>query len=510
MPTARLRTFVNPRRPEFTTGGNSFKQEPGASPMADRLTAVLFVVILLAGCSSQDAAPSPGPKLGLDPSEPDAAAPTPTFSNPAASRTGSMHGTVQAPKGPVADAIVTLAGYPFAAATAPNGTFAFSGLTPGNYTVNVRAPGFTPAEKEATVQEGRATQVNMDLVADTSAQAGPLLADFWQGRTEVVVADGTYGRSTGDGAALDAMDFVPAVMFFCRSTPQSSEEQLIPIVFDDIHQLAWPGTAQVKVEVSWDPLMYPGNIHLQLDPRPGVDMAVSPDIPNGGSHTFDIPAEWADSPYQRFSTWLLGICPGATHGMGSHLYQWPQVIEFDAKVTFVRGHPLPPLAPPRDVYGNDTSMVIVDEARSDDGDLYARAYFAAPHDRTNTAIYRFEPTQGTLVPPGTAYVEAYLEWDWGGGDVSLSYVSAALHPQFQKEWSNHIVPEPVESGPNHKLYRIALTADDWDGPDDNRTAWRFFWNQAGQEAETIGTIPPEPWTIGLRVVAFSAAGLRDG
>jgi hypothetical protein len=457
-----------------------------------RVLLLLSLACLLGGCVGPTDVASP--PHGADPPS---GAPNPTrpaLSNPEI-ETGDVAGRVLGPDGPLAGANLRLQGLPLATTSGPSGAFAFTGLKPGTYTLEARAAGHTASSTRADIRAGSVTEVAITMAREAGA-AGPLLADFWGGRSEAVVADGTYSRSDGAGMVLEAFDYVP-VLGFCRSTATDSEEQLIPIHFDDDHQLVWPGTAAMTIQVSWDPVLYPGPVHLQIDPKPGVNITTSPDVANGGSHTFEVLPGWADLPYQRFSSWTIGICLAPS---GSQPI-WPQILDFQAKVTLVRGHPLPVLGAPEDLYGSQTRVLLVDEVKQGD-DPFDLAYLAVPHDRTRHE-WRFELADGTKVPPGTAYLEAYLEWDWGGGDVSLSYVSAAIHPRFHGDWSKHLVPEPVESGPGFHRYRIALTADDWDGADDNRTAWRFWWNEAGQEANAQGQIPPEPWTVGLRVVAVS-------
>ena len=455
--------------------------------------AAVATVLALAGCAA-----APGPQAQAPP----VAGPA----EPAVAvdgGTGHLAGRVLAAE-PIAGAIVTLSGLPHAVATDQAGAFRFSLLRPSTYLLEVRASGYMPGNATVQVVAGDVSTVEVSLLPDVAASTGPLVADFWLGRDEVVVADGTYSRSTGHGAVQDASDFNPAYGF-CRSDAQTTEDQLVPIHFDDIHQLAWPGTAQARVEVSWDPLLYPGTVHLQLDPTPGIDMAVSPDLANGGSHTFEIPAEWNDLPYQRFSTWELGICPGPSlEATPWDDVRWPQVLDFDAKVTLVRGHPLPELAPPKDLYGNETRLVILDELRQGSADLFDQAYLALPHDRTTLpGVYRFEPPRGVLVPPGTAHLDVHFEWDWAGDELSLSFDSASLHPRFHNDWRLHQVPAAVEAGDGYRVYRIPLTADDWDGTDDNRTAWRFYWNLEGAESDPQGQIPPGAWSIGVRVVAVS-------
>jgi len=101
----------------------------------------------------------------------------------AQSNTGTVKGVLTDDSGaviPAATVTLTGGGATKTAQTQADGSYTFSGVTPGQYTVNVTFPGFAPVAKPVTVASGAATQVPLQLAVTVekqevtvAAEAGP-------------------------------------------------------------------------------------------------------------------------------------------------------------------------------------------------------------------------------------------------------------------------------------------------------------------------------------------------
>jgi hypothetical protein len=116
--------------------------------------AALLLVVTLAGCSTPPA--KPGPSAVLD---------VPSVA-PAGDGTGGIAGVVvDAGIRPIANATVQVMGQANVT-TDHEGRFSLTGIKPGLYFINVRAPRYLLAKTSAQVKEGDATPVRILLTAD--------------------------------------------------------------------------------------------------------------------------------------------------------------------------------------------------------------------------------------------------------------------------------------------------------------------------------------------------------
>ena len=89
--------------------------------------------------------------------------------------TGDITGTVTDPSGAVVSgAMVSLKsdanGSTRSATTGSNGTYRFSLLSPGSYTVSVTASGFSKAETQTSVNIGQATVADVKMAVGSNSQ----------------------------------------------------------------------------------------------------------------------------------------------------------------------------------------------------------------------------------------------------------------------------------------------------------------------------------------------------
>jgi hypothetical protein len=62
--------------------------------------------------------------------------------------------------------------------TGADGTFAFTGLAPGTYTVNASKPGYLSAPQQVTLRAGESQYAKLELTVQPPAGAGPTVTDF--------------------------------------------------------------------------------------------------------------------------------------------------------------------------------------------------------------------------------------------------------------------------------------------------------------------------------------------
>lgn len=80
-------------------------------------------------------------------------------------------------QGPLSGAVVELAGVG-SRTTGADGTFAFSGLAPGTYTVTASKPGYLSAPRQVTLWAGESQYAKLELTVQPPAGAGPTVTDF--------------------------------------------------------------------------------------------------------------------------------------------------------------------------------------------------------------------------------------------------------------------------------------------------------------------------------------------
>jgi len=87
--------------------------------------------------------------------------------------TGAIHGVMTDDSGAIVPAApVTLAGKgaPRTAQTQADGTYTFTGVAPGDYTVNVTFPGFAPVKQPVAVRAGSTLDVPIRLAVQAERQ----------------------------------------------------------------------------------------------------------------------------------------------------------------------------------------------------------------------------------------------------------------------------------------------------------------------------------------------------
>lgn len=456
---------------------------------------LVIALLLVSGCAGpKDPAP-PGPLL-QEP-EPPRSQVVATPAGPSASPDGLLDGTVRDAKGgAVAGAQVELVGVGLQAVTDNRGEFVLDGLAPGTFVVRVQREGFLPAASPVAIAAGERIHLDVVMVADA---APPTLVDFWHGRDRVLVMDGEF--SGQDNPLADT----------CLAAGGASGGGHVrwdgpPVLrFDDPHQLVWPGTASIEVELDWSEQSYSGDEMLVAwRPHPDGAWGWSGLTPKGQTIRFEVAPQDADGPYQRFTAWEFAVCTKDQSGAPDQ--QWKNFRgAVHARMTLVRGHPLPLRTPEADLWGNATRLVLVNATKHfTASDPLTDFYFAlgpcngaftrltrlpAVHEQADLQQYldhnwEFPLFEGLLVPNGTARIVASLQWEYGTvatqtSDLFLSFRAADVAPWEPADPSLEHVPEASSAGPGRRDYSFTVDPMLLDGADDVRTAWRFYWNVDG-------------------------------
>lgn len=440
------------------------------------MRALLVFAVLLAGCAG-----TPATDLQVlpdSPSEPTShVVVTPPAEPPSASdERGTLRGVVTATNGSALEgARVELVGVAEVAVTDNLGTYALTGLPEGEYLVHVRRDGYAPASSAVAILSGATTVADVTLAPLVEDAAR---ADFWHGRDQVRVTDGSFTGADSRTAST------------CLAGAKTRWSAMPTLRFDAPRQLVWPGTSEIIVILDWDEATFASDeLAIVWRNHPDGAYALTPLTPKGQAIRIAVAPESADLPRQSYTRWELGVCAKDQSGDPAQ-----RTAHFDgvvhATVDLVRGHPIPTLPPEPTLWAATTRLPVLDEARSftfDDPTVWAIQPCNGPvagADALNAgaAWWTFTPAQGLLVPPGTTHLEASLQWSstdlLGSPEVDLAVRSAAVPPWVPDGSGTHAALEPIESAPGQQTYRFPVAAAEWDGWDDARSAWSFRWSLA--------------------------------
>lgn len=440
-----------------------------------RIVATVFIVLLVAGCTA-----APGPAEAVTPdSAPDQASTvvvTPVDSaGEVQGGRGLVKGRVTALNGsPLLGVRVELVGVADIAVTDNVGTYAIASLTAGDYLLNARHDQHAPASAQVTILPGATTVADIRLAPLGPGE--PELADFWQGRDRVRVADGVFSGSDARTASQ------------CLAGAKTRWSPMPTLRFDEPRQLVWPGTSEIIVTLDWDDGTYAGDeLAVVWRNHPDGNYELTPMTPKGQPIQISLLPEQADLPRQSYTRWELGVCAKDQSGAPVQRTE-----NFDgsvrAQVDLVRGHPLPRLTPEPTLWSGTTRLPVLDETRSF-GLADPTVWIVQPcngpvagHDTltADAAWWRFAPAQGLLVPPGTAAIETTLQWAStdlvASPNLEFAYRSASIAPWIPDGPATHTPLEPAESAPGQNTYRFSVGEEDLDGWDDARSSWSFLWS----------------------------------
>lgn len=291
-----------------------------------------------------------------------------------------------------------------------------------------------------------------DYSADFNATNAslPHFHDYWGGKTRLVVMDGwptNPGPGVAAGSAVPIYDYRPESG---HVVPQGASEVDVTMTWtaalDDIYQ---------------DPQLW---VKTAADTTP----AFVAHIQSGQKVTVNSTNDKDDLPHQLLSAWTFQLRLSQRDDVG--------MLRFKANVTLhaeaVRGLSIPLYPGHPDRWGGVGNITLVDVTR----DL---AYLQDQGDAGCDGISCPQvevPRNGTIVPPGAAYVEATIEVKYGNPQtVGFSYHGAEGRA-FQRM-------QPTATNGNVRTYRIEVNGFG-DGPYAKTSQWEFAPFVSGPAPDT--------------------------
>lgn len=424
--------------------------------------------------------------------------------------TGALTGQVIDDAGfPLPDVHVALLDTARFQVTTGNGTFLFPDLPPQTYRLRADAEGYQSAESDVKVEPDRAVAVEVRMLplADVGAGYRPHMHDHWGPRTEITVIDQEV-ELPGDG---------PAGVASQPYTTACTGPNAVPLYLDEPNQLVVPGTGSLRVTIDWTDAQVPTqSMRFQYRGTNMSALEVTPDIPKATPHEIEVTRDNWDSSHQTFTLWAFGLCKPA---------ELPRTATgtFHVKLDLVKapGH-VPSVDEPHPRFWQDGDRLVIVEDKG-----YDYAQLIHSRDRPTqpfsggtpyyTGRFTIFPgdgaahqgaAEGVLVPPGTARLEARLEWTYSDvtrGEAkpwSLSYRSAD-RPPWGLEPRDLVVPEPDEVAEGTKHYTIPVERGTTDAFYQKRSNWMFFFNLEGEEEADDYTSPCYPCGIEVRLTVHA-------
>jgi hypothetical protein len=396
-------------------------RRPGLLPTA------ILVSAMLAGCSGGGDGPTADTQDAVAADAPGTQDPAPTTGSlkqasagtatEAAQGNGEIRGRVQDNGDlPVAAATVAVLGTEATTRTDPEGAFAFANVTPGKHRLRVDSADYVAHEGDVVVEAGRVTEVVITVVPPAGQDAGalPHLHDLWGGKTTLLLAD----------VAVTADDLVLAPNAI-KDWPVQLPEQRP----DGQPAVVPPGTAEMKVTVTWDP----DDITL---PRVGLRYETAAndtqyDLPRQASGVpWVIPVKPGenDHGHQRFTLWQFTLFSAGKRGSTDTQSDAALVDgSFAVRIELTRGDL--PVDPPHPMHWNGSTEIELRPFAKVSQSL-RHAPQACPH------VTRLLLDEERVVPPGTGQLRIRFTYKHNtvppttpGEPVwRLTWKSADLHP----------------------------------------------------------------------------------
>lgn len=455
-----------------------------------RVALVFFLVVssALAGCvEGQEAEPAQTPGSVIETPAAPQQAPIPVTNT-----TGAIVGSVfDEYDTPVAGANVALIGTDHVRRTNITGDFRFLDLPPASYHLRVDHEGYKAAESALRVTAGKGEQVLVRLLTQEVVPVSdrPHTHDYWAGRERVTVLDDVVPYHPQDAGGFNgAIQPVtgPANHLWtgdCLSSTDNPSPSTGAFRFEDPNQLVWPGTKSIEVTLDWTAQDYYGE-KMSVIWHPANTRDYKRGLLADKRETVAIPVEAgeADLGHQLYTSWEFAVC---TSEKGETIsYGRPAVGNVHIKIDLVRGPTVPREPAHPDYWSNGSVLPLINETKVFDGGEAAAWLLSS---RGGRADFTFIPETGTVVPPGTAELQARLSWTYDGmldvPPVSLSYSSSTVAPWQKWMLEKRSVPESVEAGDGFRVYRIALDGSATDAVYQAISNWAFYWNFEGEERQ---------------------------
>lgn len=439
-------------------------------------TPLVLAVLLLAGCSSPSSFQESEPRGPIPEPQSTVSVAAPEGVRRIPGERGAIQGVVVNLNGSaVAGVRIELVGVATVATTDNLGMYLVDSLAPGDYLLHARHDAYVQASAHVAVVAGSTTTADVRLAPLVATE--PSFIDFWQGRNRVPVADGAYAGS----------DSVPPASH-CLAGSKTRWGPMPTLRFDEPRQLVWPGTSEMVIVLDWDEDSFRGDrLAVVWRNHPDAAYELTSFASRGEPIRIALTPEQADFPRQAYTRWELGICSRDNSGSPAQAASTFNGA-VHAQIDLVRGHPLPPWTPEPTLWSNGARFPVLNASSSFDA-FDPTLWIVQPCSGPTAQIdgltaraewFKFVPSQGLLVPPGTTAIEATLSWTttdvWGSPALDLAYRSAAIPPWIPDDASTHTALDPVESGPGLRSYRFEIGSLDADGWEDARSAWSFYWS----------------------------------
>lgn len=408
---------------------------------------------------------------------------------------GALRGRVTDDVGfPLAGAKVALLGTTHIDLTQGNGTFLFTNITSGNHKLYVEHKDHHPLEDFVDVLSGELLEVEVVLLPLAARGAGyrPHIHDNWAGEPVKTVIDRTpfeYHEPYDDtGPYSEAFgryyDTVTAGNVHPCVWTDSQDEVYFNnrlIWFDDPEQLVWAGTERIEVVIDWEATDYPYHEDFALA-WAGANSSTyeeSPLIKKGEPFFIDVdPTQW-DSSHQSYSLWEIWVCLDTASDqdvprlfLGSFTAT-VKLHRMEGPIPFETAHPT--------FWPESGQMTVVS---GDEPTTISSTYSLSRSTFNSQFVVR--PDEGLVVPPGTKYLSARLEWSYGGTTIEAKPWSLTYRPANERFWDMKdpgelLMGDLDEHGTGYRVYIIELEPAHTDQFYQKKSNWYFMLNLEGEE-----------------------------
>ncbi|MBI2078931.1 MAG: carboxypeptidase regulatory-like domain-containing protein [Euryarchaeota archaeon] len=414
---------------------------------------------------------------------------------------------------PIAGAHVSLLGTNQFQRSSKAGTFAFTNVSAGTFTMRIDAEKFLPFEEPVTVHAGQVTRLNITLPY-AIAKAG-------NGKPHV---HGNWGDA--DTQLVQSFSFLPwtcAYATTCTGAPELGQatgswtctgldefmvcETPIPI---DVRKPIPVGTSVVEVTLKWTTTgQAPKELGLRIANNiPRTDVLIPPPqrfLPRGPADPIRIaifPNE-ADPGHQAFTNWQFWLALPYTDAYapaGQPVFQGGpvqfEVIAHKGVVPFEPAH--------RDFWGtNSTAPVLKNQAFD-----YACLGCSMPSAPPNSD-YGVRPGKGMFVPPGTKEIQGEMTWTHTYlGSTSLVewnlwYKPANIPPG---ETQKYLKKAPGTRSGNKLTFTIPVAPEEADQFYQSSSNWGFY---PGDDQPDVSTVSANGLLGYPTKFTFNANAIKD-
>lgn len=390
---------------------------------------------------------------------------------------------------PIAGAHVALLGTSHFQATSSAGEFHFANVTAGTHRIRVDKAEYHSYEGDLQVEAGKITrvQVQLGLAVDKAAGFRPHRHDDWLGKKALKVLDDDFEFTMpvsyfyGDRAMPDtacvgtsAPTGIALLYSYCKfefRLPQQKRHET---------NLVLPGTRDVEVKVTWDPMERVDRVGLGFvgNHEPLKSQNFSMLYPRKSGDPFHVRSTWemTDVGHQKYSTWRFFLFV-PTNARGEATPQTPYSQPRATAQAFLKPIHIQllihqgtiPLEPAhREFWGGNTSLPLIVNSTQQ----YAPCFCDFPNK------YFTWNSKARLVPPETTWVAARLRVE--GTSLPVYAWTLLVKPANVMEGADaYDVSEyrrltPRNNSPNDREYVVVLQEGEADPYYARSSEWNWL------------------------------------